>query len=74
VEVTIAQTQAADVYRLPIQVGVVATPGAVARVERVELTGRRGTFALPADSEPASVVIDPATWLLYEPGPFARAR
>lgn len=74
VDVTIAQTQAAEPYRLPVQVGVVATPGAMARVEGVELTGRRGTFAFPADSEPASVVLDPATWLLHEPGPFARAR
>jgi hypothetical protein len=30
------------------------------------MTGARGTFTIPVDAEPASVSLDPNTWLLLE--------
>jgi aminopeptidase N len=66
VVVTVTQTIAGDPFRLPIEIGVVATPGAGPRVEKVELTSATGTFTLTADVEPSAVVLDPNTWLLFE--------
>lgn len=57
--VELAQTQPGDPYRLPIEIGLGAQ-----RVEKAEMTGKRGVFEFQADQEPASVVFDPNTWLL----------
>jgi aminopeptidase N len=72
VEIMLSQTQSSDPYRLTVEVGVVPTPGALARVERTELNGRSTTVSFASDTEPASVVIDPNTWLLMDAGPFTR--
>jgi len=66
VEVVVEQTQAGSPYRLDLEIGVDA------RVERVRLTDRRATFTFAADPAPASVTLDPATWLLMEQGPFTK--
>ena len=68
VEVTLTQAQSADAFRLNVDIGIVPTPGALPRIERVEMTAKRATMILAADAEPASVVIDPGTWLLMEGG------
>jgi hypothetical protein len=44
----------------------------VPRVEPIELTAPTDTFRIAADTEPASVVLDPNTWLLFEAGAFVR--
>jgi aminopeptidase N len=74
VEVTVLQSQAADPFRLSVEVGIVPTPGAQPRVERLALNGRQATMRFAADSPPAGVVLDPGTWLLFEAGPFNQAR
>ncbi len=74
VEVSLAQTQSGDPFRLPIEVGLTTNPQAAPRLERVELTSRQGAFTFPADVEPSAVVIDPGTWLLIEAGPFVKGR
>lgn len=74
VDVTVTQTQAGDPYRLTVEIGIVATAGALPRVARAEFTGRQATLAVPAESEPAAVILDPGTWLLMEAGPFSRER
>jgi len=74
VEVTLAQTQAGEPYRLPLEIGLQANAQAAPRVERVELLERKASYRLPSDSEPASVVLDPGTWLLMETGPFTKER
>ena len=66
VVVTVTQTISGEPFRLPIEIGVVATPGALPRVEKVELTAATGTFTLTADVEPSAVVLDPNMWLLFE--------
>ena len=63
VRVELAQIQQGAPYRLPLEIAI--TPAAAAqRIERVELTGPFAEFTFPADSEPASVALDPNTWLL----------
>jgi len=72
VEVKLAQTQPAEAYRLPVEVGLSAQGEQPRGVERLLLTERQQTFRVAADSEPASVVLDPGTWLLMESGSFAK--
>ena len=74
VEVTVSQSQAAEPFRLNVEIGIVTTPGAQPRVERLAVHGRQATLRFAADSPPASVVLDPDTWLLFEAGPFSQAR
>jgi aminopeptidase N len=72
VEVTLVQSQPGDPFRLPLEIGLRAGPPP-SRIERVELTDRRGTFTFAVESEPSSVVVDPATRLLMDAGPFGKA-
>ena len=74
VDVTVSQTQAADPYRLTVEVGVAGTAGASPRVDRVELTGRQATVSVPAETEPAAVTLDPGTWMLMDAGPLTRVQ
>jgi hypothetical protein len=39
----------------------------------MQVVGRDAVFNIPADAEPASVALDPGTWLLAELGPFEKA-
>lgn len=72
VEVTLAQAQAGDPYRLNVDVGITATAGAPPKVERVAMAARTATMIFAADREPASVTIDPLTWLLHDAGSFSK--
>jgi aminopeptidase N len=60
VELTIAQTQAGEAFRLPMDVSVDG------KVERIDVTSKSQKFDLPAEKAPASVVLDPGTWVLME--------
>lgn len=60
IEIELAQTQAGDAYRLPLEVGVEA------RIEKIEMTGKQQRFEIAADKEPGSVVLDPNTWTLMD--------
>jgi hypothetical protein len=66
VDVTLSQTQSSDPRRSTVDIGIVRAAGALPRVERVLWEGR----SLVANTEPASVVIDPDTCLLFDAGPF----
>jgi aminopeptidase N len=70
ITVTVSQTIAGEPFRLPLDIGIVTAPGAPLRIEKVELTARTGTFTFSADSAPASLSLDPNTWLLFEAGSF----
>ena len=72
ITVSLSQTAAGDPFRLPIEIGIVPTAGALPRIEKAELTDRTGAFTFPSDTEPASVMLDPGTWLLFEAGTFTR--
>jgi len=72
--VTVRQTQADEPYRFSLGIGVVATTGAAPRVLQLPVTVRETTMKIPADVEPASVVLDPGVALLAEFGSFLKAR
>jgi aminopeptidase N len=74
VEVTVMQTQAGELFRLPLEIGVMAVPQGPYGIERVEVTERRTTFTFPAEREPVGAALDPSAWLLMDSGPFTRAR
>jgi len=71
--VTVRQTQATDPFRFSLGVGVSTAAGTAATVHQMQVTSREATFTIPADAEPASVVLDPGVWLLAELGSFEKA-
>lgn len=71
--VSVRQTQTGDPFRFSLGVGVSAAGAAPATYQKMQVTGRDTVFNIPADTEPASVVLDPGTWLLAELGPFEKA-
>lgn len=71
VVVTVRQTQTADPYVFPIDVGVAAGTGP-SRIVRLQMQARSVTGTIPMDAEPASVTLDPNVWLLAEFGSFRR--
>jgi aminopeptidase N len=70
---TVRQTQAGEPYRFSIGIGVSATADAVPAIHQLEVKEREATLRIPADVEPAAVVLDPGVWLLAEFGTFAKA-
>jgi aminopeptidase N len=64
--VELAQVQAGEPFRLPIDVGIVGEEGAAPGVVRVELTQKSQTFRLPLASAPRDVRLDPLQWLLTD--------
>lgn len=72
VEVILSQSQAADPYRLDIEIGIQGPSAAASRVERVRMADRRATFRFASERPPESVVLDPGTWLLIAQGPFTK--
>jgi aminopeptidase N len=71
VQVEIAQVQTGAPYRLPLEIAIGAATGAP-RIERVELTEANGRFTFAADAEPASVTLDPNTWVLMQTPEFVK--
>ena len=65
VRIEIAQIQKGDPYRLPLEIAIAGATGRP-RVERVEMTQATGSFTFAADAAPASVTLDPDTWLLAQ--------
>jgi aminopeptidase N len=69
--VSVRQTQTADPYEFPLDVGVSAASGAP-RIVEMQVKGRETSMAIPADAEPASVTLDPNVWLLADLKPLER--
>jgi aminopeptidase N len=74
VVVIVRQTQAGAPFQFPLDVGLVASPGALPRVSTMEVTGPETTLRIPSETAPADVTLDPGTWLLAEFGAFAAGR
>ena len=66
VELEIAQTQAGEPYRLPMDVALADGTSALPKIARIEMTDRRQRFELDAAREPASIELDPHTWVLID--------
>jgi hypothetical protein len=60
VALELAQTQKADIYRLPLDVAVGN------RVERALMTERKQRFEFASAQQPASVELDPGTCVLMQ--------
>ncbi len=71
VQIEIAQVQAGPSFRIPIEIAIAGTTGQP-RIERLELSEGTGRFALAADTEPASVTLDPNSWVLMQVVEFVR--
>jgi aminopeptidase N len=66
VEVTLDQTQAGDVYRMPLEIAI--SPAAAARpaIQIADLRERHQVFTFPSDTEPAAVALDPNAWAVMQ--------
>ena len=58
--VELSQKQAGEVYRLPLEIAVGD------RIEKIEMRLREQRFEIVEDTRPATVVLDPNTWVLME--------
>jgi len=58
--VTVRQTQAAEPWRIAVEVGL---PGGLS--ERLEMAGREASFEAEGALTPADVTLDPGVWLLH---------
>lgn len=74
VEVTLLQPQSLQPFRLTVEVALLDSAGAIAKVERVSFDSSQATFLVSASAPPGSVSLDPNTWLLADLGPIARAQ
>jgi aminopeptidase N len=66
IEIKLEQTQPGAPYRLPLEMAISFENGVGTRVEKIQVDERENGFEIPADAEPASVVLDPNTWMLIE--------
>jgi len=60
VEISLAQMQPGEPYRLPLEVALAA------KIEKIELMQKQQTFEIPAGAEPATVALDPNVWVLMD--------
>jgi aminopeptidase N len=72
VELTVTQSQAVPAFNVKLDVGIVRKEGDLPRVETVTMNAKQGTFTIPLDAAPASVILDPNTALLMDAGPFVK--
>jgi aminopeptidase N len=66
IKVELTQTQAGDVYRLPIEVGISSSETAEPRIQKVELTQRTQSIEVAAERTPKEVTLDPNCWVLMK--------
>jgi aminopeptidase N len=66
IEIDLAQTEAGDAFRLSLEVAVAADAGTSPKIETIQMTAKRQHFEIACDREPASVELDPNTWLLAQ--------
>jgi aminopeptidase N len=64
--VDVEQVQPGPPYRMPIELGIELEGGKEPSIERLELRARRDSFAIPLDTKPLSIVLDPRTFVLMD--------
>lgn len=73
VSVDLTQTQSGEVYRLPLDIGLVGDSAGVAPgIAKIEMTNATQHFEIPVASPPRDVVLDPNTWVLMQPPKFTK--
>ena len=60
VEVSLAQTQPGEPYRLPLDISVGG------KLQRIELASKAQTYTFAAEGAPAAVELDPNLWVLMD--------
>ncbi len=65
IEIELTQTQAGEAFRLPLDIAFAAA-GAPPKIATFQMTGKRQHFETACDREPASVELDPNTWMLAQ--------
>jgi aminopeptidase N len=65
IEIELTQTQAGEAFRLPLEIAFAAA-GDPPRIAAIQMTGKRQHFEIACDQEPASVELDPNTWMLAQ--------
>jgi aminopeptidase N len=66
IDIELAQTQASQAYRLPLQMGVFVEGVPQMRVEKIEMTQKHQRFQIASEKEPSAVALDPDTWVLMD--------
>lgn len=62
--IELAQTQAGEAYRLPLEIGV--TFDGKTKLEKIEFNQKLQRFEFAAEQEPTAVALDPNTWVLMD--------
>jgi aminopeptidase N len=65
-EIDLAQLQAGEPFRLPLELGITSEPGAQPRIERIDLHETKQHFDFSVEKAPASVTLDPNCWALIK--------
>ncbi|MGB3586121.1 MAG: M1 family metallopeptidase, partial [Tunicatimonas sp.] len=63
------QTQAAEPYAFPLQIGIYYTDGSATEIKSVYIDELDESFTLNVSSRVEKIVLDPATWLLHDVPP-----
>jgi aminopeptidase N len=72
IEVNLSQTQRGQPFSLTVEVGLADTSGRTFATSRQSFDARSTTFRVPVAAEPATVSLDPETWLLADLRPLLR--
>lgn len=62
--IELTQAQPGDAYRMPLEIGYTVDDSQ--KIGKIEMTGKQQRFEIASDKEPASVALDPNTWMLME--------
>ena len=65
IAIELSQVQPGEPYRLPLELGINLN-GRQPRNEKLELTGRDGSFKFKIDQDPQTVTLDPNRWVLMK--------
>lgn len=71
-ELTIAQTQTAELYQFTLQIGLQNKDSYWPATKTIKISERTTTISLPIEFEPTDVTLDPNVWLLAEFGEFVK--
>jgi aminopeptidase N len=66
IEVTLDQTQATDIYRMPIEIAIAPAAASGPAIQIADLRERHQVFTFASNTEPAGVVLDPNAWIVMQ--------
>ena len=69
---TVRQTQAAEPFRIHLEIGIKDADGRIFKRQKVETGRGLERYSIPSGTAPADVVLDPDVWMLFEAGAFKK--